>query len=121
MSESPIVCEHGSLKRQCRICELEAERVQLRADLSAWRSWAQFVWLGGGEPIGSDDELRQRMCEEADRVLADALDLFVDRVNARAETDVEHGNPIGRAHCRALQVEIAVYRKAKEGAGEKRP
>lgn len=121
MTSDPIACEHGILKRQCRICELEAELVQLRADLSAWRSWAQFVWLGGGEPIESDDELRQRMCEEADRGLAAALELFVDKVNARAEADMLRGNPIAGAHCRALQAEIAEYRKAKDGAGEKRP
>lgn len=26
----PLACEHGVLKRQCRICELEAEREQMR-------------------------------------------------------------------------------------------
>jgi len=34
-TEKPEVCEHGSLKRQCLVCELHAELAAVKAELAA--------------------------------------------------------------------------------------
>jgi altronate dehydratase len=41
-------------------------RPQAELALKEWREWAQFVYLGGGVVTGSDEELRQRVCETHD-------------------------------------------------------
>lgn len=37
-----------------------------REELDRWRSWAQFVFLGGGPLTMNDDELRQAVCQKFD-------------------------------------------------------
>ena len=32
-----------------------------------WRSWAQFVYLNGGVPEGTDSQLQLRVCETHDK------------------------------------------------------
>jgi len=45
MSEKPEVCEHGSLKRQCLVCELQEELAAMKAERDAvWRAMRQFYY-----------------------------------------------------------------------------
>jgi hypothetical protein len=39
---------------------------QLATDLDAWRTWAQFVFLGGGPVTSTDTELRDLICRAID-------------------------------------------------------
>jgi hypothetical protein len=50
----------------------EDEVEAMRAALKSWRTWAQFVWLGGGPVTVDDDELRRRICQAADIDVAEA-------------------------------------------------
>ena len=63
----------------------------LVAALEAWREWAQFVWLGGGPPEGTDDDLRRRVCEAADQDVTAAKSKLREELDAAAarvtETD----------------------------------
>lgn len=43
--------------------------------------------------------------------MTDAVEAFYARVNARAEADILAGRPVTGAHHRALEAEIAMYRK----------
>jgi hypothetical protein len=46
---------------------LQRERAEAaEARVTAWRSWAQFVYLGGGHPQGSDDDLQTAVCAKHD-------------------------------------------------------
>ena len=65
------VCEHGGLRRACRICELEAEVEALRADAERYRwlrdtstlTWNSLrnKWLMTAEQVDQriDDEREQ--------------------------------------------------------------
>jgi len=46
-------------------CSPEAETA-----LKQWRSWANFVFLKGGPPLGTDAELQKRVCEQWDADVA---------------------------------------------------
>jgi hypothetical protein len=62
-----------------------------------------------------DEAVQELDMEEArsllTRVCAEAVETFYAAVNGRAEADMLAGNPLTGAHCRALQAEIAAYRK----------
>ena len=47
--------------------DLLAELARLDERVEHWRSWAQFIWLGGGAPVGTDKELQRRACEASDQ------------------------------------------------------
>lgn len=49
-----------------QLAQTTQERDEARACVNDWRGWAQFVWLDGGLPQGTDDELRRRACERHD-------------------------------------------------------
>lgn len=53
-----------------------------------WRGWAQFVYLGGGKPSGTDAELQQRVCEAHDREVREAR-------QAAAAVDPHASDPLG--------------------------
>ena len=42
---------------------LEEKVLELEALVHSWRSWAQFVYLGGGPLEGTDQELQRRVNE----------------------------------------------------------
>jgi hypothetical protein len=47
--------------------EVLADQVgELRVALNQWRTWAQFVWLGGGPVVGTDEELQASICAQFD-------------------------------------------------------
>jgi hypothetical protein len=49
-------------------------RNELVSDDIDWRGWVQFVFLNGGEAKGNTSDLRQRVCEAVDQMVADARD-----------------------------------------------
>lgn len=57
MSTSPV-CVHGSLARQCRVCELEQENATLRAALAQveWvtKRGGLCQWCGGSQQTGHE-------------------------------------------------------------------
>ena len=56
MAQLGKVCEHGSLARMCRICELEQENADLRAQLAeAQKDAERYRWLRQFQYIVSDD------------------------------------------------------------------
>ncbi len=52
------------------VVALQAQLTEAESALSAWRSWAQFVYLEGGPVTKSDDELWIAVCAEHDTDLA---------------------------------------------------
>lgn len=65
--------------------------------LLRWRTWAQFVWLGGGPITQSDDDLRQAMCEQFDREreLVRTLRAFVQEIASEELCD----DPVKHNEC----------------------
>jgi hypothetical protein len=50
---------------------LQGRELRRHIDLhEAWVKWAQFVWLDGGPAIGTDEELRQAVCERHDAAVS---------------------------------------------------
>ena len=47
--------------------DLLVELARLDERSERWRSWLQFIWLGGGAPVGTDEELQRRVCEAWDK------------------------------------------------------
>src|SRR5688500_9274708 len=99
------------------LAELRQQQEQLQERTSTWRSWAQFVYLGGGDPLATDDDtLRQLVCN--------AHDKDTDRLKARAEAaeaslptlrrDYEHV----MAEMRAIAAKWAEQRTRAEHAEE---
>ncbi len=37
---------------------------QVERALTAWRAWAQFVFLGGGPVVDDDTTLQRKVCEQ---------------------------------------------------------
>src|SRR5688572_21823632 len=68
---------------------LQARAEAAEAKLANWRTWAQFVYLGGGQAEGSDDELRRRVCEKHDAELRAKL-AAVEQEQARLQGYVQH-------------------------------
>ena len=66
-----VEAQLADLTQRLQQAEQERER------LAQWRSWAQFVYLSGGEPEGTDRELQARVCE--------AHDAQVEEVRTRAD------------------------------------
>ena len=63
--------ENTNLRAQLQAAEaacaqLQQEKDCLEAELEDWRSWAQFVYLGGGRFVEPDDTMRRRVCETHD-------------------------------------------------------
>lgn len=57
-----------------RVEQLEQEVGLLSIRVLGWRTWAQFVYLGGGTvaPDITDAELQRHVCEAHDREVSDA-------------------------------------------------
>lgn len=52
------------------LARLQAENTELAKALTTWRSWAQFIFQGGGPVSGSDAELRAAVCAAYDAEVA---------------------------------------------------
>jgi hypothetical protein len=68
MTDNPLVCEHGQLRRVCYVCELESEREQdtvtMRRALWALEHYATHKPLPGPCPVREvEDALRERLGE----------------------------------------------------------
>lgn len=53
-----MICEHGSLKRKCEICERDEEIKRLRDHCDALRAYInkeEFIWEIFNEAMGQED------------------------------------------------------------------
>ena len=75
------------LREKALRARAEVELAAVQQELAAWRSWAQFVYLGGGPVTKADGELRQGVCEKHDAELT-ALRAQQERLRDFAVHDV---------------------------------
>ena len=85
MSELGKVCSHGSLERQCRTCELEAECDRLKAELEA------RILFEDQESIRHKDCFKS---ESGGTSFVDKLEKDRDRWRKRAEGLAKAGNAL---------------------------
>ena len=67
----PVAVTYDALRLQVTglqivLRDLLADRDRLAAQVEDWRVWIQFMWLDGGKPEGTDQELRVRACKAQD-------------------------------------------------------
>lgn len=90
------VCEHGSLKRQCRICELEVEIEEQARLLGAGASREAKLMAERDAAVRERDALRVKFqgSDERGRLLLDAKNNWMDKATRLREALVIAAIPL---------------------------
>lgn len=101
------VCEHGSLRRQCDRCEMQARIAELERELAG-----ALAWTADDQPLPEDDAIRAAHPCETDRhdLYADAMRLVGAKRSKGALVDLVNWLLATRGHAERDRLREALVR-----------